>query len=563
MPSTTQSTSAPGRLLVVTQPDGTLQRFPLTPGQPSVIGRGAGCDIRFEHEQVSRRHAEVSCDAQGRWMIRDLGSRNGILRGGSRLEGPTEIVPGSAVVVGPYAVALAPPAGSTAAPVADAPEDFHTIAAVDDRKTSTVQPLTHTPRSFNPAILSKLHQLDQWLMDLPDPAQRYHRLCEFVIQENPGAQYCAVLDPGGDAAASNDVRVLQSIQRNKAREPYLSRTLLDQVASTREPTLLSNTPDQGDGMMLSIAPEQALVSAIACPLEDGAGGPIFYATFHTREVDPSWLDLMVLIADQYQHASAMLRVIENAHERAALDRDLARGREIQNGLLPKPWDGGGIDIAYGFRPCLTVGGDYLDAVSMPDGRVLVAIADVTGKGLQAALIASSIHTMVHAVVQTGGEPTDVMAQLNNYLIHFAPAGSFATMVLLAINPGDGAAQVINAGHCPIVTIDANGNASTLQHEHGYLPLGIDTQDYHNETTTLAPGTSWFLYTDGLSELAVPVEDGGPSKLLGIEGVTDLTAKLYRPNAQQTVDAWMQHLAVENEGQGQGDDQTMICIRRPI
>ncbi|MEM9415466.1 MAG: SpoIIE family protein phosphatase [Planctomycetota bacterium] len=540
--------------LAVTGPDGVSRSFGLDRVRPMTLGRAAGCEVRLEHEQVSRRHAEVAWDG-GRWVVRDLDSRNGVLCNGIRLTELAPLEPGVAITVGPYTLSLqgGAPAGVERTP--REPVEYHTIAAVDDRKTSTVMPLTHTPKQFDPAILSKLHQIDQWLMDLPDQNKRYRKLCEFVLHANPGAHYCAVLEPG--TTDDSAVRVLQAVSRREADAPYLSRTLLDQVACTGEPTQLSNTPTPGDDVMLSIAPEEVLLSAIACPLEEAAGGPIFYATFHANEVDASWLDLMVLIADQYRHAQALLRVVENANERAALDRDLGRAREIQSGLLPRPWSGDGLEIAYGFRPCHMVGGDYLDVIPMPDGRVLLAIADVTGKGLQAALISSSIHTMVHAVIHTGGDLPEVFHQLNRYLINYAPAGSFASAIIAAIDPSTGAAEVLNAGHPPIICIDAQGQASPLQHETGYLPLGIDEQDYQNAKATIAPGASWFFYTDGLSELPLP--DGG---LLGVEGVASVTQKLYQGSPQRTADAWMRHMEKYNVELGQGDDQTLICLRRP-
>ncbi|MFI4859676.1 MAG: SpoIIE family protein phosphatase [Phycisphaerales bacterium JB063] len=541
--------------LAVAGPDGATRSFGLERARPTTLGRGAACEVQLEHEQVSRRHAEVAW-AGGRWVVRDLASRNGVLCNGMRVTEPVALEPGVAITIGPYTLTLLGGAAPPAPEASREPVEFHTIAAVDDRKTSTVLPLTHTPRQFDPAILSKLHQIDQWLMDLPDQSGRYRKLCEFVLTANPGAHYCAVLEPG--SAGDAEVRVLQSMSRHANEAPYLSRTLLDQVASTGQPTQLSNTAGSGDDMMLSIAPEEVLLSAIACPLEEKPGGPIFYATFHANEVDASWLDLMVLIADQYRHAQALLRVVENANERAALDRDLARAREIQSGLLPRPWSGSGLQIAYGFRPCHMVGGDYLDVVPMPDGRVLLAIADVTGKGLQAALISSSIHTMVHAVIHTGGDLPEVFRQLNRYLIHYAPAGSFASAIIAAVDPATGHADVLNAGHPPIVCVDAAGHASALEHETGYLPLGIDEQDYANAQATLAPGASWFFYTDGLSEL--PMAEGG---LLGVDGVTRMTQQLHQNDPQGTTDAWMRHMETHNAQLGQADDQTLICLRRPI
>lgn len=524
---------------------------------PVLLGRSGSCDIQLDHEQVSRRHAQIDRDTQGRLWLTDLGSRNGIQVQGRPVCEPLEIRPGVQFELGPYRLRIV---GNSADDPTGSPNDpdrqSDSVASVNDSAHSTLVEIETGKSGFNPQLLTHLHELDDALVRLKSVHERYQLICDFVIRENKGAIYCAVLESERDLGGENVLVHRSAASRSYDQKPYISRTLVDQVTATRQPMMLSNTQETGADVMLSLAPEVGEVAAIACPLT-GDHGPLLYATFDRDAVTDRWLDLMVLVTDQFRHAQAMVQMVQQAQHQATFDRDLDRARDIQLGLLPGAWDHPTLDIAIGFEPCKSVGGDYADILTTPDGRVVVAIADVAGKGLPAALISSSIHTMTHAVLDAGGSPAQAMTQLNQYLIDFAPVGAFATMLLLAIEPETGRTEIINAGHLPIARYAPDGSAELIGHGQ-YLPLGIDPQAYEPEQFTLRPGDAWLLYSDGLSEMS-----DASGKMLGNDGVCALGRELLEPTAAQTVLKLLDWLADHIIGPEQSDDQTLLLVRRKV
>src|SRR5258708_1557660 len=195
-----------------------------------------------------------------------------------------------------------------------------------------------------------------------------------------------------------------------------------------------------------------------------------------------------------------------------MERELARAKEIQMRLLPTDPHFEGLDVAIGFTPCRAVGGDYVDAVSMSDGRTLLAIADVCGKGLPAALVASSLHTMVHAGVLGRLGLHQLMTNLNSYLCKTLPEESFVTMVAVALDARTGAMEIVSAGHPPPLLICPDDQARDMPSGQN-LPLGLEQGDLIVSERHLDPGHLLALYTDGLSELSDET-----SRMLGADGL---------------------------------------------
>ena len=545
-------TAVPALTLSITGPDG-LRLDRLLTDLPAVLGRSSVCDVQLDHEQVSRRHAEITRDREGKLWLRDLGSRNGVLARGRLVREPMRLGPGLVFDLGPFHIEVQGP-GDDEGSASKTQDQTDLIPSINDSAHSTLIEIEPGRAAFHPEVLTHLHQLDDTLVRLDQVHDRYQCICDFIVGENPGALYCAVLESQPQAPGDHVTVHRSASNRLHGQSPYISRTLIEQVTANRQPMMLTNTRDTGADVMLSLALDVGEVAAIACPL-DKRQGPLLYATFDRHAVTDRWLDLMVLVTDQFRHAEAMIRMVEQTQQKAMLDRDLERAREIQLGLLPEVWAHASLDIAIGFEPCKSVGGDYADILTMPDGRVVVAIADVAGKGLPAALISSSIHTMTHAVLDAGGSPAQAITQLNQYLINFAPATAFATMLMLAIQPETGQTEIINAGHLPIALLAADGSAKLIAHGQ-YLPLGIDPQAYEPERFTLQVGDAWLLYSDGLSEMT-----DARGKMLGNQGVCEIGRQLLQPHAADTVIRVLDWLIEQTAGREQADDQTLVLVKR--
>jgi serine phosphatase RsbU (regulator of sigma subunit) len=210
-----------------------------------------------------------------------------------------------------------------------------------------------------------------------------------------------------------------------------------------------------------------------------------------------WLALVSAAAERFSEGEQVWVARCEAELHLSIEHDLERAREIQRHLIPSHPDVPGLDVAIGFEPCHWVGGDYVDAVPLADGRAFLTVADVCGKGLQAALVASGVHSRVHAGLDAGLGLEEVMEGVNHYLHEFLPEDSFVTRCSMLIDPVSGEMQVMNAGHPAPIMLDASGNVRRLASGLN-LPLRVagSLSAGHDR---LGPDEVLLMFTDGLLE----------------------------------------------------------------
>lgn len=474
-----------------------------------VLGRSPDLKLTLDHHTVSRRHAEVFCDPFGRWWIRDLGSTNGTLLNG---EDVTERVlqPGDYISIGDFTILFTIEATTTRRGSVSTRE----LIVREDSPTAL-----RTLWDFEPPRIAANHlftvmDFGRRLLHLEDAGERLNALCELAIKPEFRATMAMVIRLKG----ANGITVLAGPQRPKKDdrdEPYISRRVLTTLRDTGEPVLAGNLalgdPGQKSSVDLTISRDIRALWVVACPLrrEDDAIDAL-YVTLPPECGSVEWLSLFALVAEAFQHSESAWEARRHAQAHAAIERELDTARQIQRALVPKQLDYPGLNVAIGFEPCKWVGGDYVDIVPMPDGRILMSVADVCGKGLQAALIASSLQTMVRATVDNGRPLVDLAMRLNKHLCSYLPMDSFVTMICVALDLTTGALECVNAGHPPGVIGTADGKIRYLQTAVNPA-LGMLEVPLMSETTVLRPGEVVVLYTDGLSELK-----NSSKELLGVD-----------------------------------------------
>jgi serine phosphatase RsbU (regulator of sigma subunit) len=472
----------------------TLTRRPLAESH-LLIGRIAGVQVFLDHHTVSRRHAEMFCDPFSRWWIRDLGSTNGTLVNDVLVDEDHILSPGDRIAVGDFTISfhLEPPsearaAGRAAPVVYEKPTEIRTL-------------LDFEPPRIAAEHLRTLLELSRRLISMKNRDERLAELCQLVVRGDFHGIMAVMLrlEAGGVSQVSRTYHPGGQVGDDA---PYVSRRVLRAVRETREPVLAGNS-DQAQGgraLELTMAREVMEVGVIACPI----GVPeepfnVLYVTLPPQYSGPEWLSLFALAVEVYQQSEESWRVRQSEEEHAAINRELQTARQIQRALLPKRLDFPGLDVAVGFEPCKWVGGDYVDAVPLPDGRVLLAVADVCGKGLQAALVTSSLQTMVRAAMDSMPSLAELMERVNRHLCEWLPAHSFVTMVVAAIDPVTGEIECVNAGHPPVLIVDRDGDQRFLQSAEnpalGVAPCGMESQ-----RALLEFGDVLVMYTDGLTEL---------------------------------------------------------------
>lgn len=185
-------------------------------------------------------------------------------------------------------------------------------------------------------------------------------------------------------------------------------------------------------------------------------------------------------------------------ERERIEQELRTARYIQHLLLPEdtpllP----GWKIAPYYQPAREVGGDFYDFLPLEDGRLGIVIGDVTDKGVPAALVMATTHTMLRAVAQEQVSPGEVLARVNELLYVEIPPKMFVTCFYAILDPGSGWLRYANAGH-DLPYRRMGGSASEIW--AAGMPLGMmPGMRYDEHEVTLAPGESLLFYTDGLVE----------------------------------------------------------------
>jgi sigma-B regulation protein RsbU (phosphoserine phosphatase) len=197
-------------------------------------------------------------------------------------------------------------------------------------------------------------------------------------------------------------------------------------------------------------------------------------------------------------AMQLLMFMEIA-DRLSLKGDLEIARDIQLAMLPRGISELGDSRACGLtRPANTVGGDFYDILPLPDGRVIVTVGDVAGKGSPAALLMALLLAMMRTLVDEGLESEKLLARLNVQIVRHSPGSRFITLFYALYDPRTGQIEYVNAGHLPPLIHRRDGSFERLT--SGNIALGMfEGSTYASHRAELHPGDAIILYSDGITE----------------------------------------------------------------
>ena len=252
-----------------------------------------------------------------------------------------------------------------------------------------------------------------------------------------------------------------------------------------------------------------------------------------------------------------LLVLLEVADRLSLKNDLEIAREIQYAMLPQAKYDSPTFEAFGLtRPANTVGGDFYDVLPLPDGRVVVAIGDVAGKGSPAALLMALLLAMFRTLVDEGLEAAALAERLNRQVCRHSPASRFITLFFAACDPATGRVMYVNAGHMPALLRRRVGTFERLT--GGGVALGMfDHSKYETHEARMEPGDTLVLYSDGVTE--AENHRGQPFEETGLESVINANAHAKPSAAAQAILKAVEHHARETS---LADDVTVLVVARP-
>jgi len=222
-------------------------------------------------------------------------------------------------------------------------------------------------------------------------------------------------------------------------------------------------------------------------------------------------------------AAVNLLILMEVADRLSLKGDLEIARDIQLAMLPGGVRHAGDAVVCGVtRPANTVGGDFYDILDRPDGRLVIALGDVSGKGSPAALLMALLLAMLRTLVDEGLETARLLIRLNVQIARHSPASRFITLFYGLYDPATGRLQFVNAGHLPPVVRRRDGRFERVGEPGSGLALGMFEQaTYDTREITIEPGDLLVLFSDGITE----AEDakGRAFEDTGVEAVINATA----------------------------------------
>src|SRR5262245_43642304 len=300
-------------------------------------------------------------------------------------------------------------------------------------------------------------------------------------------------------------------------------------------------------MLTAHGSEQSEVSCLQAGADDFVTKPVNASVFRAR------------IETQLRLRS-MRRQVELQNDglekwRSDLERDLAAARLTQQSLIPqKPLLLPGWQIATCYHPVIQVGGDIYGWLRMRDGRVLFWIADGTGHGASAALLTTLAKLLFHYGSMDHDSPASLMEGVDNDFRSIFGARSFMTAMCVALDPATGAAQVVGAGHPPLLIVRHNGTTESVPSVAP--PLGLIKRTAFTETAIgLGPGDAFLLYTDGLFRWTK--DERQRITLEQLEKFLDHSA----PSAETLLKQIVAQTGPHNSAKTAPDDVAAIAVRR--
>jgi serine phosphatase RsbU (regulator of sigma subunit) len=524
---------------------------------PFLIGRGAvaGNHLQIDDRRISRQSAAIILEGD-RYFVEDRGQRNGIYVNGKQVA-RWELKDGDVIGFGPE--------GSSEI-------TFRSTAADTCIQNLLTRIQTGPSSGSSPGGLHKLNLLLEATMLLHSQLPLdsvLGTMLEHAISITD-ADRGILLEPDSSGALQVRLARRKGGLRLVAEGLAPSQTVLRQAIEKRSAVITEDLA-MAD---LKLQDAQSIVAqrlraVVAIPLYAMPRASSTESSFHSqrghflgvvyldsrRPAAFSKLERQILDALAVEAASILdnARLVEYERQRQRLEQQLSIARDIQQALLPRGFrDFPHLSVSGVNVPCLSVGGDYFDVFPMSDDRTAFLIADVSGKGLGAALLTTMLQGALSGMTM-GAEPARVFNHLNNFLCEHSEIGKYATL-FFGVLGREGDLEYINAGHPSPLLL--RGGELAEPFTEGSTPVGlIAGTEYRTALVTLEAGDTLVLFSDGVTEAADPEDE-----MFGVPRLREALAGQH--------DAPLDHLqkvvfdSVEKfcRGASQADDITLLLVR---
>lgn len=549
--------------LIVRTAGGNPTTFPLTRLR-TTIGRSARSDVCIPDAFASRLHAEIRQEGDS-WWLHDLGSANGTKLNGTLVTGTLPIFSGNEVQIGETSIVFendiqAPRSfGSTliASDSTDVLNPSNTISLPALRHPTSE--ILDTSLSSRTDLLGLISKVGVALLSSSGLDDTLNQVASLVFEAVPAERVVIMLrdekDEGGMQIKVARVRGSEE----PIEEVRISRAIMAEVLENGKSVLTSDA-QQDPRFATQTVVLQGIRSVLAVPLSVDVRHVfgIIYADSPTSQAmfSSEHLDILTTLASVASIRVENASLLDERINRERMERELELATEIQQRFQPSAppvvegYEFQGISFS-----CYEIGGDYYDFLARHDGKMLVALGDVSGKGTAAALLMSSLHAAIHGQVAARTPLLETVISVNEYLTDNTPANRFVTLFIAELEQETGELTYINAGHNPPLIGRADGTVEQLS--SGGLPLGLmGFAEYEVGRAKLDAGDVLFIYSDGVSEANNINEDE-----FGMERLTEVIRTNVHRSASGIRDKVESALSDFTGTAAPNDDITLVIVKR--
>lgn len=491
--------------------------FDLNPGS-HIIGRKGEIDIIVPDTTVSRRHAEIEVDAGGSQVfLTDLKSHNGTLVNGERITDRVEIHGDDKIMFGQTEFRLTTAEESSGMPgrptrtkLSEHDPQNSVYLSIED----ALRPLP-SQNSEQADLLPVIFDMAKMLV-LPEPQEVMLERSLGMIAKIIPAERLAVLFVSDD---TDEVYTAATLLPG-GKDPgafTLSQTIVKEIITNKNAILIGNAREDPRFAEQKSIIMSEMKSALAVPLfDEGRVLGILYAdtTSPLHRYSDEHMRLMATCGNIIASRLLNYELLNERQEKQIMDAELKRAADIQMNLLVEcPSEIPGYQFCALQEQSRAVGGDLYDVKQLPGGQVLFMVADVSGKGMGAALLMSNILASFRILYDTEQlQLAELVRRVSLQVFYNSAPENFATLFIGITDPDSGRINYVNAGHNPPYVVRANGNIEELP-PGGVMIGAFDFADWTEGSTELDEGDLLFIFSDGVTEAERDDLQYGEDKLM--------------------------------------------------
>ena len=546
----------PGSLILLVEAHaGECTQVPVARA-PFVIGRLSDCDLRLSDRRVSRRHARIRLDRES-WFIEDMGSRHGLTVNGERVQS-RRLVVGDRIGFGiedSYHLTVCD-AGSPQGPLLSKVSEL-------SQQTGRTGPLGRLAAVLDIARSMEVSEgVDPVFEAVVEAALKIAGADRafLLLRDNAGRlQVKVARDSSGGRTEPGELGIPHSVISDALdRRRGLFSMPVGKFADTGEPDpdTTASGPLPGSALcvpILRIRISGSSETSVISPRRDTLG--VLY--MDTRRRGARMADgnqaLLQALAIEISTVLENARLIEEEREKRRLEHEIQMARGIQRALLPTALPAEGWLVAKGHcESSSQLGGDYYDLMQVAPGKWAAVVADVSGKGIAASILASVLQGAFFLGSGMEVPLSRTLGRINRYLCERSVRTRFATVFVLVIDEG-GYVRWSNAGHCPAIVVRTSGRLDRL--EPNSRPVGLfPDAEFAEDACRLMSGDKLVIYTDGVTDLRSP-----EGEVFGEARLREAVTAAASLSAVRMLDALLERVREHAGSTPRQDDLTLLAL----